>query len=91
MSYDLEKVEEIIHIYRILNQSKDWCPAVQIIQDHEGDAIWVAALMYNIYARYLETVPDSEQNLFETNVKDVLSVAFDHGMEYIDTIKDREK
>lgn len=88
MNYDTSSAEAVIEIYRILNKHKDWCPGVKIIKDHEGDAVWVGALMYSIYSRYLETVPDSEQHEFESSVKEVLKVAFEHGMEYTDSLKD---
>jgi len=86
MDYDTKSVEPILQIFRIKGKEGEWCPAVQITNDHEGDAIWVAALLYNVYARYLEVIPDANQNDFENNVKEILNMSFDSGMELIETI-----
>jgi len=88
MSYDKSSIEDIMKISRIKGNDDCWCPAVQIIKDHEGDAIWVASLIYNIYARYLECIPDSEQNDFEEDIKEALNVAFEEGMNHIDVVTD---
>lgn len=84
--YDPDSLEKILEIYRIQGKASEWCPAVKIISDHSGDSIWVAALMYNVYSRYLETIPDADQHEFERNVTSTLSTLFEVGMEHIDSM-----
>lgn len=84
--YDPDSLEKILEIYRIRGKNEEWCPAVKIISDHSGDAVWTAALMYNIYARYLETIPDADQFQFEKEVKYTLNTLFEVGMEHIDNL-----
>lgn len=84
--YDPDSLEKILEIYRIRGKKDEWCPAVKICGDHSGDTIWVAALMYNVYSRYLETIPDADQHSFEKNVRSTLNTLFDVGMEHIDHI-----
>jgi hypothetical protein len=82
--YDHESLEKIVEVYRIKGKDGEWNPAVRIAADHNAGAIWVAALMYNVYSRYLETIDDSEQNEFESDVKETLKYLFKNGMEHIE-------
>jgi hypothetical protein len=84
--YDPDSLEKILEVYKIKGNDDEWCPAVKIISDHSGDAIWVAALMYNVYSRYLETIPDADQHQFEKDVRTTLSTLFEIGMEHIDNM-----
>jgi hypothetical protein len=88
--YDPDSLEKILDVYRIKGKDGEWCPAVKIIADHSGDSIWVAALMYNVYSRYLETIPDADQHQFERNVRSTLVTLFEVGMEHIDNMHHEE-
>jgi len=91
MEYDESSVQKILSVSRIRGNGGDWCPAVQIVGDHDGDAVWVAALIYNIYARYLQTIPDCDQHKFEQDVKEILTFAFENGQEHLDVIENFEQ
>lgn len=86
MGYDSSSIEEILQVMRIRGKDGAWCPAVRIIGDHEGDAVWVAALFYSIYSQYISSIPDSEQHQFEKDVKEALELVFDQGMDHLDVI-----
>lgn len=86
MSYDTSSVEEILQVLRIRGNDSKWCPAVRIVGDHEGDAVWVAALFYSIYSQYISSIPDSEQHQFEKDVKEALELVFDQGMNHLDVL-----
>lgn len=89
MDYDTSGISKVMSVYQITSTKNDTvCPAVRIEKDHDGDAIWVAALLYNIYSRYLESIPDHEQLEFQKNVQDILTIAFETGMECLETIED---
>ena len=88
--YDPDSLEKILEVYRIKGNKDEWCPAVKIVSDHSGDSVWVAALMYNVYSRYLETIPDADQHQFERNVRSALSTLFEVGMEHIDNMPHEE-
>lgn len=87
MDYDTSNILKVLTVYQIKSNKNDTiCPAVRVESDHDGNSVWVAALMYNIFSRYLESIPDSEQLEFQKEVQDILTIAFESGMECLDTI-----
>jgi hypothetical protein len=89
MDYDTSNITKVMSVYQIKNNKNDTiCPAVKIEKDHDGSAVWVAALLYNIYSRYLESIPDNNQLEFQKDVQDILTIAFETGMECLETLED---
>lgn len=89
--YDWDSIERVLDVYRIKGKEGEWCPAVRVATTHDGDAVWVAALMYNIYTRYLDTIPDADQNKFEADTRKALEILFDIGIEHVEGIEPEDR
>lgn len=68
MNNDEVKSELILKIHRVWNKDGHWMPAVQDAVSHDIDAQWVAGLAYLIIDRYVNAIPESNQNEFHDEV-----------------------
>lgn len=89
--YDWDSIEKVLDIYRIKGKDDEWCPAVRVAATHDGDPIWVASLLYNVYSRYLDSIPDSEQNKFESDTRKALDILFDIGIEHVEGVEPEDE
>ena len=85
MQTQLEEKTHIFNIYLTKNGDVN-APAIEDVADHEIDPLWVAATMYLIYSRYIDSVEESNQIKFEQDVMHNLKHLFDAGQNYIDRL-----
>jgi hypothetical protein len=82
---DPDSLEEVISISRIHSKkSNGWIPALRDKKSHEIDSLWVAAVLYMIYDRYISCIPDEHQLAFQKSVLKIFSTMIkDGGEEYV--------
>ena len=87
MQYQLNQKEHLFNIYRIKAEESDgWNPGVEDVADHEIDPVWVASVLYTVYTRYIDSIPEENQIEFEQKTKSVLSHLFENGHNFTDKI-----
>ena len=87
-----EKFEMLIHIGKVFSEkSKSWLPSVQVIQQHDHDPAWTAALMFLIMDRYLSTVEDKNQEEYATSTLDVFKAMLEIGQNYIEKLNSADE
>jgi hypothetical protein len=82
---DPSSLEELMVINRVFSKkSETWIPALLDKKSHEIDVLWVAAVLYMVYDRYLSCIPDQSQIEFQDSVIKVFAKMLkEGGEEYI--------
>lgn len=86
MAYQLDNKIHIFNIYRIKNEEGKWCPGIEDVQDHEITPAWVASVMYNMYSRYIDSIPEESQIDFDNEVKKYFKLLMESGENFVDKI-----
>jgi hypothetical protein len=82
-----EKFEVLMHIGKIFSEkSQTWLPSVQVLQPHNHDPAWTAALMYLMMDRYLSTVEDKSQEDYTTSTLYLFNAMLEMGQNYIEKL-----
>jgi hypothetical protein len=82
-----KEIEELITICRVFSEKDQmWLPAMKDLQSHDIDPMWVAALMYLLYDRYLSCIDDEKQEWFSKSVLNLFGMMRKDGYNYIDKI-----
>jgi hypothetical protein len=76
--------ELLFEVYRILNNSNVWCPAVSDIQSHEITPLWVAGVAYAVFARYIDGLEESQQSEFQEQAFYFFKYLIENGMDHIE-------
>lgn len=65
MNIDSTSLEELITICRVRNtDDNNWCPCIKDQKTHDIDPMWVAAVLFTVYDRYLNNITDASQHEF---------------------------
>jgi hypothetical protein len=80
--------ECLFKIHRVKNENGAWCPAIEDIAGHDVDPTWIAGVLYALFSRYLENIPDSKQLEYENQVKVLFDYMTDNGHGYIERLTD---
>lgn len=81
------EIEDIVRVVRFKKSADDdWSPGMKIIEPHQFDHIWVAGMMFNILAIYVNLLEDSEQNEFIKKTTDSLDVILGCGFSHITVV-----
>ena len=87
-----EKFETLIHVGKVFSEkSQSWLPSVQVIQPHDHDPAWTAALMFLVIDRYLSSVEDKSQESYIKETMNVFSSMLEIGQNYIEKINSADE
>jgi hypothetical protein len=82
-----EKFETLIHIGKVFSEkSQAWLPSVQVLQPHDHDPAWTAALMYLVIDRYLSAVEDKSQEEYVDATLKMFNAMLEMGQNYIEKL-----
>jgi hypothetical protein len=73
--------ELLFEVYRVKNNITDehWNPAIFDKGTHDITPLWVAGVLYAVYSRYIECLPDSEQLEYQHAVKSMFNFFIENG------------
>jgi hypothetical protein len=87
MNVDSNTIEELIAICRIKNtDNNSWCPCIRDKRSHDIDPIWVAAVLFAVYDRYLNNIDDSLQHNFAAETLKYFNGMIETGPGYVEKV-----
>ena len=87
-----EKLEVLIHIGKVFSEkSQNWLPSVQVVQPHDHNPAWTAALMFLIVDRYISSVEDKSQEFYIKETMNTFSGMLEIGQNYIEKLNSADE
>lgn len=91
MSFSGDNEQELLFkVHRKKNDQGKWCPAIEDVNSHDINPLWVAGTLYAIFSRYMDSVEESKQTEFENSVLYFFNYLMEDGAEFLDRIPNPE-
>jgi hypothetical protein len=87
MKIDSNSIEELLTICRVRNTvDGNWCPCIRDRNSHDINPVWVAAVLFAVYDRYLNNIDDASQHDFATKTLKYFNGMIETGPGYVEKI-----
>lgn len=82
--------ELLFEIYRVRNNESDeyWNPAILDVNSHDVSPLWISGVLFAIYSRYMESIPDNEQLEYEESIKTMFKYFVENGHGVVERVKE---